>query len=394
LEPRDVYDIEIPGNHNFVLEGGFVAHNCQAHATAYMVVAYACAFLKHYYPLEWWTAVLSNADRNDVDGEFWKYCKQYILLPDVTKSNSQFKIEGNGIRAPVWLIHGVGEAAHKLLSELTTEPLNTLTELLTRIENWRKVNSTVVNKLDKEGKPIQTTKLAHNPLNDTILRKLIVCGVMDGLFPEREDKLPLDSSDKLTHFDITAARVRGKKIKPSATKYNLTSDLVRYQYVKGIMPAFTQPLIPMFRSALPEKFKDHSSDVVYYVSNDQEKYGLLTGDQFEWLEGLETLPETALAVALPAYVLSQEIFSYEKHGKNNTACKMQLDIEGYRREFVRWPGKTGIPRELKEDLKGSLVVVLLSRRKPTDSFFFQTVEVVALPVKPEPEESSPQGELF
>src|SRR4029077_18437478 len=35
----------------------------RSHAVCYMYITYACAWLKHHYPLEWWTAVLRNADR-------------------------------------------------------------------------------------------------------------------------------------------------------------------------------------------------------------------------------------------------------------------------------------------------------------------------------------------
>jgi DNA polymerase-3 subunit alpha len=33
----------------------------KSHAVCYVIIGYACAFLKHYYPLEWWTAVMTNA---------------------------------------------------------------------------------------------------------------------------------------------------------------------------------------------------------------------------------------------------------------------------------------------------------------------------------------------
>ena len=37
-----------------------------SHAVSYSVTAYACAFLKHHYPLEWWCAVLQNADKDEI----------------------------------------------------------------------------------------------------------------------------------------------------------------------------------------------------------------------------------------------------------------------------------------------------------------------------------------
>lgn len=359
---------------------------CASHAISYMTTAYACAFLKHYYPLEWWTAVLSNADRNDVDEKFWRYCGRFVLMPDICKSTSQFQIEGDKIRAPVWLIHGIGEKAHNLLTSLQKTPFLDLEDFLTRLENYKKENATTSTRVDKKtGESIQTMRLGHNPINDNIIRKMIICGVMDSLFPaNREDGLPSDTTDKLTLFDKVAAKVRNKKkIKPSATKFNLSSEVSRYQYIKSIMPAYSEAMIPMFSRHAPKKFERRSENMVYFVSETEDKFGLVTGAQFEWLENLEALPDSALEIALPAYVLSQNVFSYNKHGRENTACKLLLDIEGHRREFVRWPGKEGIPQIFKKELEGALVVCLLSRRSPTDSFFFQSLEVIAPPYKPE-----------
>jgi DNA polymerase-3 subunit alpha len=56
----------------------------KSHAVCYVVISYACAFLKHFYPLEWWTAVLRNASKNEVDLKFWQHCGHLILLPDIS----------------------------------------------------------------------------------------------------------------------------------------------------------------------------------------------------------------------------------------------------------------------------------------------------------------------
>ena len=354
----------------------------KSHAVCYMDIAYACAFLKHHFPLEWWTAVLSNADRKDVNEKFWRYCGPMVLMPDVKKSGSQFVIEGSKIRAPVWLIHGIGEKAHGLLSSIVEKgPLKDMEHLLTQIQEYRAANAIDTTRVDKKtGELVQGKRLGHNPLNDTLMRKMIVCGVMNGLFPDEKDGLPVDTVDRLSMFDMVAAKVRGKKkIKPSATQFNLTSPISRYQYIKAIMPAYSIPLVPMFRAAAGEKFKEHNDNVVYYLAKDGKKYGLVNGDQFEWLESLEHLPDNAMQIALPAYVMSQKVFTYEKHDRTNTACKMILDIEGHRREFVKFPNKDGIPAVFKQELTGALVVCLLNRRKPTDDFFFESIEVIAPP---------------
>ena len=63
----------------------------KSHAVAYVVISYACAFLKHYYPLEWWAAVLSNADQKEINEVFYKYVKDMVLqlLHQIKLENSE-----------------------------------------------------------------------------------------------------------------------------------------------------------------------------------------------------------------------------------------------------------------------------------------------------------------
>jgi len=383
---KRMYDLEVAHpKHNFLLSNGAVTSN--SHSVCYMDIAYPCAWLKHYYPLEWWTAVLSNADRKDVDEKFWRYVGPMVLMPDVSKSQGNFVIEGNKIRAPAWLVHGIGEKAHKLLTELA--PFRDVADFVTKIEEYRKKNSTVVTKINKEtGEQKQTVRLGHNPLNDSIVSKLIICGVLDSLFPATDEAgLPMDITDKLSAYLKVSSEIRKKKPK-GGSKFSLQSEVSKFQYIKTVMPAYSAPLIPMFRAQYPSKFRDFSENLVYYRAQDGDDYGLLTGDQFEWLEELETLPDTHMKVALPAYVLSQRVFKYQNQTK--TACELVLDIEGHRRKFVRWPSReTGLPAIFKSNLEGALVVALLNRRKASEKFFFNSVETLFAPLQDEKPEESP-----
>lgn len=357
----------------------------KSHAVCYMHTAYACAWLKHHFPLEWWTAVLSNAARNDIDDKFWRYIGNTVLMPDVSKLQNSFQIEGNKIRAPVWLIHGIGEKAHALLMHLG--PFTDISDFVRKIDNWRIENATPTTKKDKKsGEMVPVMKKAHNPLNDTIVSKLIICHAFDTLFPEEIDGLPVDTTDRLTMFAVAAKQIRGTKVKPFSAKFNLTSPAAKYQLTKSIMPAYSEPLLPLFRGMAPQKFIDHSANVVRYLADDKDTYAVLTGDQFEWIETLETLPGNEMSIALPAFVVSQRTFDYSNNTK--TACELVLDIDGVRRNFVKWPSKDkGLPPEFKQKLEGGFVVALFGRRNPTDDFFFRGLEVVESPHIPEAEES-------
>ncbi len=56
---EDVYDIEMPEHHNFLLEGGIITHN--SHAVSYGFISYWTAWCKAYHPLEFTIANLNNA---------------------------------------------------------------------------------------------------------------------------------------------------------------------------------------------------------------------------------------------------------------------------------------------------------------------------------------------
>lgn len=381
----------------------------KSHSVSYMHTAYACSWLKHHYPLEWWTAVLSNASRDDVDEKFWPYVGSLILMPDVSKSTTNFVIEGDKIRAPVWLVHGIGEKAYALLEALA--PFKDIRDFVQKLDQYRIANGTKVikKKIIKAKKPkngfkgqqplievkdqeilVESTKKAHNPLNSSIVRKLIICGVFDALFPATDESgLPMTITDRIAMFEAVAKEVTKTKVKPMATQYNLSSEIERYQYIKSVMPAYSAPLLDMFRRKAPNSFKDYSDTMVYFTDKYGDKYGVLSGKTFEWIEELETLPDNSMEIALPAYVLSQRIFKYQNQTK--TAIELVLDIDGFRRKFVKWPSKKhGLPAEFKEDLEGSFVVALFQRRNPTEEFYFQSVEVIAPPVGKEVPEESPE----
>ncbi len=71
-----------------------------SHATCYAVIGYACAYLKHHYPMEWWCGLLRNADKGEVNTEFWPYVRHWVDLPDVGTSGDNWDIKDGRL---VWL---------------------------------------------------------------------------------------------------------------------------------------------------------------------------------------------------------------------------------------------------------------------------------------------------
>lgn len=87
----------------------------KSHAAAYAVVAYRTAYLKRFYPKEFIAGILN--DRIDKIDEITKYVlymreKNYdVLPPDVNRSRTEFRVEGNGIRFGLGALRGVGQDA-------------------------------------------------------------------------------------------------------------------------------------------------------------------------------------------------------------------------------------------------------------------------------------------
>ena len=98
--------------HDFEAHAGYSFN--KSHAVAYSTVSYWTAWLKYYYPLEFMFSLLKNEKDSDARTEYLIESKKMGLnlkLPHVNESDSDFKIEGKGIRfglsAIKWLSDGV-----------------------------------------------------------------------------------------------------------------------------------------------------------------------------------------------------------------------------------------------------------------------------------------------
>jgi len=354
----------------------------KSHAVCYMAISYATAFLKHYYPLEWWTAVLSNANRGDIDGKFWRYCGHLVDLPDIQLSKKEFVIQNGRIRAPLSLLYGLGEKAHEQL--LAGAPYTSIEGFLRSIQDWRLKNAKPkTKKVDGvevpdvqtvNGVSVQKMKLATTALNKTDICNLIVSGAMDSLFPATNAiGQPIDIVDRLEMYEQAASRVSGKRVMgTAATKFNLHSALTRFQLRKKVLPAYSAIIKDMVVEETG--FKNNS------VSFNGQQWSMVNGAEFERIAAGELLPPGDISIALPAYVVEQRNFTYKKDGADKTACELVLDVDGIRTSYVKWPGKSGLPESFKKQLGGAVVLCFFSRSYGHDTFFFQDVLVVKEPL--------------
>ena len=104
--------------HDFEAHAGYSFN--KSHAVAYSTLSYWTAWLKYYYPLEFMYSLLKNEKDADARTEYLIDAKKNGLalkLPHINESDSDFKIEGKGIRfglsAIKWLSDGV---ANKIIA--------------------------------------------------------------------------------------------------------------------------------------------------------------------------------------------------------------------------------------------------------------------------------------
>jgi DNA polymerase-3 subunit alpha len=90
------YDIEMAGeNHNFVANG-IVTHN--SHGYAYAMIAYWCAWMKHFFPREFMTALFQT---NEEDSPLYaRECQRLgipLRGPDINESEEDFTLTPGGV---------------------------------------------------------------------------------------------------------------------------------------------------------------------------------------------------------------------------------------------------------------------------------------------------------
>lgn len=361
---------------------------CKAHAVSYCFVSYACAWLKHHFPLEWWASVLRNAGKNEINEVFWRHCGHLIDPPDIKLSGEFFEIRSERIRAPLSLLKGVGPEATRLLAELG--PYTDIENFCKQNEDWVLANSTQA--LDKEGKPafvekgpkgkkykIPKIKRATSPLNSGVVYKLIISGTLDSLFPETVLDTPILLEDKLRLCEAALAKAKNKK-NPDAVEaeYVGLNRLKLYQMRKEVLPAYSIPLLPLLAQT-------HHPVLKTKVNEDGRKVGHIDWSDMEVqcyspqamraLNNIDPFPEnTKFWVTMPAYVISQRLFSYQG-GKE--ACDLELDIDGERLKFVKWPDKQGkLPAIFKTGLSGALLMVILSKYRADRPFGLEDIVIV------------------
>lgn len=113
----------------------------RSHSRSYAELGYVTMYLKHFFPLEWWTGVLNAKLENDKEDDlrgFISLLGSKVTAPSLATPSKRFVIRGKKIVAPVGAIKGVGEVA---IEELCVKgPFTSIEDFVERVDA-RSVNS-------------------------------------------------------------------------------------------------------------------------------------------------------------------------------------------------------------------------------------------------------------
>ena len=377
---------------------------CQAHAVSYSFTAFACAYLKHFFPLEWWTSVLSNADKNEINETFWIHCGHLVDLPDINKSEEFFAIQHDDkknqdrIRAPIDLLDGIGDGAHQQICEY--RPYKDINDFCRKIHLHKKKNSKEVVVLNKKTQENEVkVKAGHSAINRKTVYKLIISGAMDSLLPPMIEEAGVSYEpsvmDKLRMYEKAIAETKeeilpiydakGKVKKVSAAKvdpkYADINEISKYQLRKDILPAFSKDMTKtLFEVGAKSIVKCPKGFEYKPFDNKDDKFPIVNFIGYSILDNIDPFPDNdGIEIGVTGYL--QEIRHFKYSNNEKEACEIVLDIGGGKCHTVKWPGRDGkLPEIYKKILPGSMVVALLSKSKEDKPFYLQRLEKLIDPL--------------
>ena len=143
----------------------------KSHAVAYSVISYQTAFLKQYYPAQFFAALLgteiNNKEKITTYIQEAKDCEISILPPDVNESLWLFNVIGQTIRFGLGAVKGIGESAvEDIVGERNKNgPFKGFVEFCERV-NLKAVNKRVLEALIKVGAFDSSDKFNRKTLLD------------------------------------------------------------------------------------------------------------------------------------------------------------------------------------------------------------------------------------
>ena len=311
----------------------------KSHSISYAYITYATMFLRHHYPLEFWTAVLSNADKKEIKEVYYKHTRHLLAPPDINKSTDDMIIdyETQTIRSKLTVIKGLSENSVKEL--MAKRPYLDVTDLVKK----------------------ETVKPA-------LARKLIVVGVMDSLFEKNKTLIQKlqEYEDALELHKYHQKIALGKKPKLKAAsvdpEFLSMSPLDEFKLKKEILPTMDLRVSDIVFDISPKIKRGPAGK--YLFESPKKDHPVLDGEGAEKLNNSEITNPYGVMFCVPASILSMKEFTYQNGEKR--ALKLILDSDGYNREAVLWPdygtGKLSYP-DIEE---GDVAIFLMKKKEGRD----------------------------
>lgn len=326
----------------------------KSHAICYTVIGYACAWLQHHYPLEWWTAVLSNADRNEVNQTFWAHCGHLVDPPDVKLSGMDFEIQKDGwnterIRAPMRMLAGVGPKAHEEL--VAGKPYTDLTDFLKRIKDRK-------------------AEKGRSALGTAVIQKLVIAGCMDSFFSGGltiYEKLLELSKVQGNVDDFRYAKTGLPRVEPVGERYKNLAPLQMYLLRKSILSSYEEDILSYVEALRPG----------------WKRASVVSGEALKEILGAERDKyDDAHEVCVVAYISGTKPFW------QNKALKVTFEVDKERFTLSLWPKKRydddgkklePLPASLPPGAEGGASILTVSRWRSDQDYSIEGIEVLAAP---------------
>jgi DNA-directed DNA polymerase III PolC len=306
----------------------------KSHAVCYSVITYATAFLKHHYPLEYWSAVLTHESEEVINQHLIKYVRDIIRPPDINTSQKEMAPDytTNTIRQRLTLLKGMGDKQSDKI--IANRPYTDIKDFIRRGE-----------------------------CSNSLAKKLAHVGVLDSLFElnTSTEKKILLINQAVIDIEYEDKIASGKK--PKAKKqadvdleYVGLDSMTDYQIKKSIFPTMNYDLHSITMSG-SGRVNPHGKYPICTINNSDYRY--VSGNAVSKIDSTDV--ENEVTVACVGYVINTSEFTYQSGSKK--ALKIFLDCSGYVSEKVLWPsretGKLDYPKTLK---KGAVVLVSLNKR--------------------------------
>lgn len=306
----------------------------KAHSASYATVAYWCMFLKHHFPLEWWTAVLQNAKVEDIREKGYAYeIKEILVLPHVNGPMDTFELKDGKVHAPLYLIEGVGDAACRAIR----------------------------NSRDKDGEfksfPDFYERMAGQAVDLKVMHALILCEAFAHISPLKpKDLLFLYHALRRVQELKIGRDKKGAELLGAVDQYlasGKTIDVPDLYMDQVELEVLRLKLLPIYRMDVHEHFKKtfQANSFIY------DQNGLITAyynqETVRVLRNVREIPTLKnMNVAWVGLLQSADEFRYKDKKTNQqvTALKCQIVNDGDGLECILWPQfykVAGIPKDTK-----------------------------------------------